>query len=522
MPGVISHYLDQLAATRPESEFAIQGERHVNTAEIASSANRLAHALIANDVCPGERIAILSKNSIEYVALFFGVLKAAAVTVPLNFRLAVPEWKFILNDSETVVLFASPEHTEAVDSIRAELPRIRRFVIIGDAAPGGWEAWPELLQGRPDTPPAIHLENNGDALQLYTSGTTGSPKGAVLTHSGWSALTCGIDPLMRVAADERMLLALPMFHIFGAALTFNNARWGSCLYIIDEFDAASVVRALDEQHIGVAPLVPAMIQACLAPAAGASGRKFQDLRLIVYGASPISEATLRRAAEAFRCAFLQLYGMTEFSPISGLTELDHVRALADKPELLLSAGRAAPGIEMRVADPSGEAAAPGVTGEILVRGACMMRGYWKQPLATSETIRDGWMRTGDAGYADDEGYLYIQDRVKDMIVSGGENIYPREVEEALCAMPEIAEVAVIGVPDERWGESVKAFVALRPNAAVTENQVIEFCRTQLAGYKRPRSVDFVEALPRNASGKVLKRELRDRYWKGQARRVGGS
>jgi fatty-acyl-CoA synthase len=297
---------------------------------------------------------------------------------------------------------------------------------------------------------------------------------------------------------------------------------GGCLYLQADFKPAEVVRALSEEKLGMAILVPAMIQACLTAVPDAAGRAYPDLRLIHYGASPIAEQTLRRAMEVFKCQFSQGYGMTEMTAaITVLAWSDHQRALREAPGLLLSAGRPILGTEVRIADLHGQPLPNGVVGEILARGPQMMKGYWNQPEASAEALRGGWMHTGDAGMMDGDGYVYIQDRVKDMIVSGGESIYPRVVEEVLYRHPAIAEAAVIGVPDERWGETVKAVVVLRPGATATSEEIMEFCRDKIGGFERPRSVDFVEALPRTPTGKVLKRVLREPYWSGQARQVGG-
>ena len=295
------------------------------------------------------------------------------------------------------------------------------------------------------------------------------------------------------------------------------------MYIQEDFNPLEVVRALSEEHVVQATLVPAMIQACLAFVPDIAERDFSGVRRISYGASPIAEETLRRVVNVFKCEFAQGYGMTETTAvISYLLPADHVRALTEKPDLLLSAGRPLVGTEVRVVDEDDNPVPNGTIGEIIARGPQLMRGYWNLPDESAEALRGGWMHTGDAGVLDDEGFIYVQDRVKDMIVSGGENIYPRVIEEVLFKHSSIADAAVIGVPDEQWGETVKAIIVLKDGEAATDEEIMEFCRDKLGGYERPRSVDFVNALPRNPTGKVLKRELREPFWVGHKRRVAGS
>jgi acyl-CoA synthetase (AMP-forming)/AMP-acid ligase II len=512
--------LDRFAATRPDAPFAVQGARRITAGELWRQANALAHGLIRAGIRPGDRVALLSKNSIEYAIAVFGVSKAGGVVTPLNYRLAPPELAFILNDSGARMLLASAGYAGCIDGIRDGLTRVERFVTIG-GGPAHWEPLASWTEAGGENAPDVRADPDGDAVQMYTSGTTGLPKGAVLTNSGFEATLSACDPVTQIHSGDHILMVLPMYHIFGLAQTLNSARWRGCLHIREEFHPGETARMLDEDGIHVAPLVPAMIQACL-QAPGAAAREYKSLRLMCYAASPISEVTLRRAMQVFRCGFVQAYGMTELAPVTALTVEDHERALREKPSLLLSAGRVLPGCEAHIVDLLDRPVPPGTFGEIVIRGKMAMRGYWNQPRATAEVLRGGWMHTGDAGFMDEEGYLYVQDRVKDMIISGGENIYPREVEEALSRMPELADVAVIGIPDEKWGETVKALVVLKPGAAATAEEVMEFCRGQLAGYKRPRSVEFVEALPRNPSGKVLKRLLREPYWKGRERRVAGA
>jgi acyl-CoA synthetase (AMP-forming)/AMP-acid ligase II len=315
----------------------------------------------------------------------------------------------------------------------------------------------------------------------------------------------------------------PLSHAHAAIQAFVSASGGGCLYILDESDPAETVRVLSEERIALAVLVPALIRSCLAAVPDIAERRFDALRLIMYGASPIAEHTLRRAIDVFHCDFIQGYGMTETT--AGFTFLlpaDHRRGLAGEPELLTSAGRAAVGAEVRVVDDHDQPVPAGVIGEVIARGPTLMRGYWKLPVESAEALRGGWMHTGDLGLMDQHGYLYIVDRVKDVIVSGGENVYPRMVEEILFQHPAIADAAAIGVPDAQWGETVKAIVVLRDGAQAAATDILDFCRDRLAGFQRPRSIDVRDALPYTASGKMLRRVLREPYWANHRRRVSGA
>jgi acyl-CoA synthetase (AMP-forming)/AMP-acid ligase II len=359
-----------------------------------------------------------------------------------------------------------------------------------------------------------------DLYQMYTSGTTGRPKGAVLSQACVCANIGQANIAIERHGDERVLIVAPLYHAAAALISFVAVQLGDTLYIQEDFDPSEVVRALSEERIGSALLVPAMIQFCLLAVPDAAERRYDDLRLIIYGASAIAESTLRDAIDAFGCGFIQAYGMTETT--AGATMLsveDHERALREKPELLTSAGRPIVGTEVRIVDENAVSVPTGEIGEITLRGPQLMRGYWNLPDATREALRDGWMHTGDAGMLDEDGYLYIKDRTKDMIISVGENVYPREIEDVLLQHPAIGDAAAIGVPDDTWGEAVKAVVVLRDGEAAEEREIVEFCRERLARYKCPQSVDFAQSLPRNPTGKVLKRELREPYWEGRQRRV---
>ena len=515
--------LDGGAREHPEREFAVQGERRLTYAEAAAATHRLARAFLNRGLAHGDRVAILSRNSIEMVLLYFAAARLGVVPVPLNYRLAPPEWRYIINDAGARALLMMGDYAGAVDGIRAQLATVERCVALDGEIPAGWEDTREWLAAAPMTAPAREVTADDDVYQMYTSGTTGHPKGAVLTHRAVTANAGQIAGACGGPSGERSLVVAPLFHAAAVPSTFGPIAWGGSLVILDQFNPVEVVRLLDEEGTGLAVLVPAMLQACLSGVPDVASRRYEQLRLVHYGSSPIAEATLRQAIAVFRCGFVQSYGMTEAAQaLTFLTPADHERALAGRPGLHLSAGLPAGETEIRVVDPTGASLPQGAIGEVVARGPQLMRGYWNLPEATAETLRDGWLHTGDAGVLDGDGYLYIQDRMKDMIVSGGENIYPREVEEALYQHPAILEAAVIGVPDRRWGETVKAVVVLREGMPATAEEIIAFCRSLLGGFKLPRSVDFSEALPRNASGKVLKRELRERYWAGQARRVSGA
>ena len=528
---LLQDIFDWQATQDPGAEVARDGGGSVLTrGQLREQADRVAQALVGVGVARGDRVAVLAKNCLEYPALYLGAAKAGAVLVPLNYRLAPGEWNYIVDDAEARLLVARGEFVAATDAIRDELKTVERFVALGDpGGPGdvsaGWTPYEQWTGDVPAGAPAVELAPGDDVIQMYTSGTTGLPKGVLLTHQAVVANLVQMATLNPAMREVRMQVVAPFYHVGATLSSLVTLFTGGSLYVHEDFIPDEVVRVLDEEDIGHTFLVPAMIQALLVFVPDVADRRYERLQMIGYGASPITEETLRQAIEVFGCQFSQGFGQTE--SVAMLTYLswdDHQRALSgDKPELLRSAGRAGPATELKIVDDEGNALPPYEVGEIVARGPQLMRGYWKLPEATSQVLRHGWLHTGDAGYLDDEGYLFIQDRIKDMIVSGGENVYPAEVEQVLFQHPAVADAAVIGIPDDRWGEAVHAFVVLRPDAAgsagATAEEIVEFCRERLAGYKRPRSVEFVDALPRNASMKVLKKDLRAPYWEGRDRAV---
>jgi len=516
-------FLDYWARRTPDAEFAVLGSRRLTYVQAQAESFRLANAFLASGLAAGDRVAVLSKNSIEYVILYYAAARVGVVPVPLNYRLAPAEWAWIVADARARLLLVSVDFRAAVDGVRDALDAVERFVAIDAPPSDGWQPYREWVEAQSATPPACHVSEEQVLYQMYTSGTTGRPKGALLTHRAIGANLAQFMIAMEATFGERWLLVVPMYHASGAVTSFAAIQGGGSLYLQQDFNPHAVVRALSEEGIGRTSLVPAMIQACLVTVPDVAARRYERLRLIAYGASPIAEATLRRALAVFGCDFVQAYGMTETSAVlTYLLPADHRRALTEKPDLLLSAGRPVVGVDLRIVDENDVAVPTGTIGEIVARGPQLMQGYWNRPDETREALRGGFMHTGDAGVVDEEGFVYIQDRVKDMIVSGGENIYPRMIEEVLFTHPAIADAAAIGVPHETWGETVKAVVVLRTGARATEEEIVDFCRGKLGGFQRPRSVDLVAELPRNPTGKVLRRVLREPYWAGHRRRVAGS
>jgi acyl-CoA synthetase (AMP-forming)/AMP-acid ligase II len=515
-------FLDYWAREQPNAEFAVQGQQQMTYRQALAAANRLANAFVNAGLRVGDRVALLSKNRIEYVLLYYAASKAGVVLVPLNYRLSPPQWTAIIGDAQARMLIAGGEYVEVGETIRGDLNPVEHFVSLDPTSAPGWQEYAGWVADQPSAAPDLQLDPDGELYQMYTSGTTGLPKGAVLSQRNLAVNLMQIWGAYRGQPGQRSLVVLPLFHAATVPSVFAPLSWGGALYIMEQFNPTEMVRILSQERIGFASLVPAVLQACLLAVPDVAKYRYEHLQMIYYGASPITEQTLRRAMQVFPCEFIQSYGLTEATQtITFLLPADHRRALSGQPELLLSAGRPVVGTELRIVDQDGNPLPNGALGEIIIRGPQLMAGYWNRPAETAATLRGGWLHTGDVGMLDGEGYLYIRDRLTDMILSGGENVYPNVVENVLARHPAVAEVAVIGVPDERWGETVKAIVVLRPGATATEADLIEFCRGQLAGFERPHSVDFIEALPRTPTGKVLKRVLRESYWAGQSRRVGG-
>jgi fatty-acyl-CoA synthase len=499
--------------------FEFEG-RQTTFAEFNIKTNRVANGLKALGVKPHERIAYLGKNSDLYFELLLGAIKANVVMAPVNWRLAAPEVAFIVEDCKAAVLFVGPEFITLVRNILDRLPSVRAVITMEGGAPE-WRDFTAWRDAESADDPDVEISSKDIAIQLYTSGTTGKPKGAMLSHANFFNLVrtgseADKPDWNKWTPDDVSLVAMPVFHIGGSGWGILGLYHGAKGVIAREFDPARVLDFFEQAGITKLFMVPAAMQFVVRQPRARSV-DFSRLKYMLYGASPIPAALLKECIEVFKCGFVQMYGMTETTgTIVALPPEDHVEG----SERMRSAGKALPGVELAILDADGKPLPPGEVGEIATRSGSNMAGYWNLPEATASTLReDGWLRTGDAGTMDKDGYLYIRDRIKDMIISGGENIYPAEVESALCDHPDIAEAAVIGIPDDKWGESVKAIVVMKPGKTVSAADIINFTRERIAGYKTPRSVDFIEALPRNPSGKILRRHLRDPYWAGKDRQV---
>ncbi|MEM1434699.1 MAG: fatty acid--CoA ligase [Pseudomonadota bacterium] len=513
----LARYQAQVRGAKPAFEFE---DRVTTYAAFDAHINQVANGLIAEGVGPQTRVAFLDKNSDLFYEVVFGCARANAVSVGINWRLAPPEVAYIINDAAAEVLFVGPDFLGLVEQIRGSLSNIKRIVAM---APGHseWPAFEAWRDAQPAIDPQVPAGRDDICIQMYTSGTTGHPKGVQLANRAFF-------DLRRIPKHDDMawnewteadvsLVAMPSFHIGGAGWGIQGFLAGARAIVVSEFEPGAVLSLIENEGVSKMFMVPAALRLCLQHPRARS-TSYDSIRYILYGASPIPLDLLREAIEVFQCGFVQLYGMTETTGTATyLPPDDHDPAGGN--EKMKSAGKPMPGVRIKIVDEQGNPLPPRVVGEICLASAANMSGYWNLPEATAKTLIDDFVHTGDAGYLDEDGYVYVHDRVKDMIVSGGENVYPAEVESAIFGHEAVADVAVIGVPDEKWGEAVKAVIVLAPGASVTEDAIIGFARERIAGFKCPKSVDFIAELPRNPSGKILKRELREPYWKGYERQV---
>lgn len=510
----------------PDRPAVVDGETRLTWREFDERTRKLAAGLRTLGVQPRDRVAVLALNSFRYLELYYGIPRVGGIIVPLNHRFVPFELVYTLNDSGAVALVVDEAFAPVADTILPELPTVRHLIFAGSRpAPAGMRAYEDLLDlasgpigddAQPDP--------NDLAGIFYTGGTTGKAKGVMLTHANLHANALHYLVHLEFRPEHNYLHVPPMFHLADGPTSFCLTMVGACHTILPRFTPIAMLEAIQRERVTHCVLVPTMVNALIqVPTIGAYD--LSSWKLLMYAASPIAPDVLTTAMRLLPCDFLQGYGMTEAAPLlTILSAEDHREIARAKPgspvaRRITSCGQPIVGVDVRVVNAEGEDVAPGEVGEVVAQGPNVTKGYWNKAEETAYGLRDGWLHTGDLATVDEGNYIYIVDRLKDMIISGGENVYSTEVEAAIYAHPAVLEAAVIGVPDPTWGERVHAVVVLKSDQRATANDIVEVCRGRIAGYKVPRSVEFVDSLPKSGAGKILKRALRDRYWQGQERRI---
>ncbi|CAB3744127.1 Long-chain-fatty-acid--CoA ligase FadD13 [Paraburkholderia sediminicola] len=508
----LAHLLHRSAMQFPERPLWVTPETSIPYAEAARRANRIATSLLQGGQ-QRDRVAILSVNRFEHFEMFLAALNAGMAATPFNPKLHVDELSFMIEDSTPAFFVFSPEFAVTVKTLRARHTCVQHWICMDPVA--GFEYYGNLMEGVGDARPDLLIDPDEVAWLFYTSGTTGKPKGCMETHRNLVNMVTGrlLSILSDVDETDRIIHFAPMAHATTSVGLSHLARGAAQIFPgLEKFDPPKVLEAVERFGATSSFMAPTMVQMLL-NCPDLESYNVKTLKNILCGGGPLYAEVLRRAIEVFGPIIGQGYGQSEApSGVCGMHKSEYDLNSPDGLGKLGSVGRESLGVRVRIVDEHGKEVAPNVAGEITVRGDIVFPGYWRRKEATDEVLKNGWLHTGDVGYRDDRGYIFITDRVKDMIISGGSNIYPREVEEVLLQHEAIAEACVVGVPDGVWGEAVQAVVVLRENAAISPDDVIEFCRSRLASYKKPKAVDFVDHLPKNAYGKILKKEVKARYW----------
>ncbi|MFH1034162.1 MAG: long-chain-fatty-acid--CoA ligase [Pseudomonadota bacterium] len=512
--------LRRTAARMPDKTALVLDDQSLTYAEFNRRVNRLAHALLELGLAPGDRVAVLTHNCIEYYEIYLALCKVRGVHVPFNTLLRQRELSRDLAYVRPRFVIYQHEFGDMVRKLMAEGASMETAICIGGQDEPGARDYETLLEGQSEEEPAVTVLED-DLMSIFlTSGTTGRPKGAMRTHrhNCLNALAASVE--LGLQPDDRVLLLFPFYHVT-LEDRFCHILRGNTIVIRRQggFDAAEVLGLLEHHRISLCQFVPTMINTMLQEP-DIERYDLSAMRLILYAAAPMPVELLKQALKRFKCGFMQFYGQTETGPMTTvLRPEDHL--LTDEAGLqrLASCGRPALHFEVRLVDAEDQPVPVGQVGELTVRGEAMTKGYWELPQETARLLEGGWLHTGDFARLDSEGFVYIVDRKNDMIISGGKNIYPREVEEVLYGHPAVLEASVIGVPDPHWGESVQAVVVLKDGQEASAEELIDFCKENLASYKKPRTVEFRPGLPKSATGKILKRVLRDEFWQGRERNV---
>ncbi len=518
----VGQFLTKAARSFPTNQAIVHGNQGWSYAEFDRRTSQLCHALRGLGLERGDNLAVLMTNCSPMLETMFAGFRLGCGVVPINFRLHPNEFAYIIDHSESRVVVTSPEFNEPLQSVGDQMPRVEHVITTGGAT-GEVLDYETILENQPVDCPDADVDPDDVAWLFYTSGTTGRPKGAMLTHRNLVAMSMGFfaDMCPDRGHREATLHAAPLSHGSGLYALPNVAQAAThVIPSVTSFDPVHIFECIQQHRITNIFVAPTMLKR-LVDHPDIGRFDLGSLKSVIYGGAPMLVEDLLRALERLGPCLVQLYGQGE-SPMT-ITYLPHRDHVSDGDEAqhrrLGSAGIARTDVEVEIVDDDDRRLGTGEVGEIVTRSELVMKGYWRDPDASKHSLRGGWLHTGDVGCLDEDGYLFLMDRSHDMIISGGENIYPREIEEVLVRHPAVREVAVIGIPDEEWGEAVKAVVSTVDGGEVTAEELIEFCRDHIASYKKPRSVDFVDELPRNNYGKIVKRELREAYWQGRERRV---
>jgi acyl-CoA synthetase (AMP-forming)/AMP-acid ligase II len=466
----------------------------------------------------GDRVSVLMENCHQYLELYFAAAKGNFIINPINFRLKSSEIDYIVGNSEPETIVFTPDYRHIIKSIESQ-KKIKNFIVVGEGIENEYE-YENLIGENPRDDPSVMCRGEDALCLMYTSGTTGFPKGALLTNRNWVANSYNIASDFGVVHSDVCLFALPLYHA-GVGIPLIYVVEGCKNVLLPRFDPELVLSTIKEEGVTFTFLVSTMLIAVL-DFPNLNKYNTKSIHTIGCGAAPLPVEPLKKAIKVFGNVFFHTYGQTEGTCISSfMYGKKEYKLNGTEKDLkkLGSIGKGAKGIQIRVVNDKGGDVSPNEIGEIIVKGDIVMKEYWRMPEETAKTIRDGWLYSGDLATVDEDGWIYIVDRSKDMIISGGENIYPKEIENVLYSHPGVLEAAVIGIPDEKWGESVKAIVVLKRGATASEEELIEFCKQNLASYKKPKSVEFVSELPKTASGKIQKAKIRENYWAGYEKRV---
>lgn len=510
-----------LTALRVPEKIALVDTFQNNTLSyknLNSRVNRLANVLVSLGLVKGDRIAVILENCSQFVEITYAAAKLGIIMVPLNYRLNVKEIMFIIQDSTPKLLIVGSEYKGIGVKCGVELQYLDVMVVNGAEETHGLLDYEKMLLSASVKEPKKVIHEHDIFGLLYTSGTTGMPKGVIHTHRSLLEIASRFIMEAYVVEEDNTLIVSPLFHLSGFATLLPSIIKGAQVTTMKNYNPELLLKTISDYKITFSLPVPTMITKAL-EVKDLHRFDFSSLRLLMYGGSSIPTQTLTKAMEVFKCDFLQGYGLTEGTPLLILTPKDHRYALEKNPKVLQAAGRSVILGQVKIVDDNGNEVGPGEMGEIITQTPQLMNGYWKREEETKKVLKDGWLYTGDVGVRDEEHYVYITDRKKDMIISGGENIYPAEVEKVIEQIPEVLETAVIGVPDSEWGESVKAFVVFKEGLLLPSEEIIEYCKNNLASYKKPSSIEIVPTLPRNAGGKVLKNILRAPYWNNSIKQV---